>query len=227
MALQYYGSTGRKYKPDYVGVINANRALLPTIKSLKDEENYRNRLYSLETNRLSQNEQLAKDQLKSSEKASDTSALIGLGQLGYNARAGRLREEGLKQTLSGGETAGKAPGTVQPTVTPEAGGSPLTFDEPYKGGGGAAAVADAGKSTDFLSGLKTGASNWGDIAMGAAVGGTVGAGLGEKYVPIGGTREKRIIGGAATSGLLSYLSSGDPYTAGISALFGGSIGGFL
>lgn len=221
--MQYYGLTGRKYKPDYVGVINANTRYLPAKKSLADEEAYRKRSLDLTSRSIDQSNQLGRDVLEQNQKSADTSALIGLGQLGYSAKTGRARDEKLLNMLEGGGGTEKAPsGTAAPETVSGMQGVDTAKDTIMDPGTYATPTV-AAKPGGFMSGLTQGASNWGDIGMSSLVGGTVGAGLGEKYVPFGGRSTRRAIGGAATSGLLSYLSSGDPYTAGISALLGGGL----
>jgi len=222
--MQPYAVTGRKYRPNYVDIINTERAYLPRRKELKDLEEYRNKTLGLEATRIANETQMARDTLEANKKSSDTSAMIGLGQLGASAYQGRTRDEKLSAML--GKGGGKdVPGSVVPTVGPSSSGTPGIGQGDY---GGTVGEGGPGTTMDSVwSGLKGGAKNWGSIASGALVGGTVGAGLGEKYVPFGGQKERRAIGGAATAGALSYLSSGDPYSAAISALFGGAFGGFF
>jgi len=219
MNMQSFGLTGRKYRPNYVGAINAMTPFLPQKKALKDEAAYRTKTLDFEKRRLDTETRFSQDTLDANKKAADTSAMIGMGQLGVSAYQGRKRDEGLKEVLSGG--GGKeVSGTVTPTAMGKDGGAVKDYDMAAGAGPSSSAVG----KTDFWSGLKGGAKNYGNIISSSLVGGTVGAGLGEKYVPIGGKKEKRIIGGAATAGALSYLSSGDPYTAGLSAIFGGALG---
>uniref|UniRef100_A0A6M3JG40 Uncharacterized protein n=1 Tax=viral metagenome TaxID=1070528 RepID=A0A6M3JG40_9ZZZZ len=231
--LQASGITaGRIRRPDYVGVINANTAYLPKKKELADLETYRNRTLDLgnknldlETIRVAEDQRLARDTLEANKKSSDTANLVGLGQLGVSSFQGAQRDKKLDEIIagSGGGGSKAVTGTVAPEPVESVSGSgPQQFDEPYKAGG--ASVATAAPKTDFWSGLKGGASNWGNIASSTLVGGTVGAGLGEKV--LGKNASSRVIGGAVTAGGLSYLSSGDPYTAAISAIFGGALGGF-
>lgn len=236
MNLQNYALTGRKTRPDYVGVINANLGYLPRKKELADTEEYRKNLLALEEKgldideqRIANETQLAKDALEANKKSSDTANLIGLGQLGASTYMGAKKNKEVKKILdvaSGGGGGKSVTGTV-PSSYGES-------DAKIGAGGYAADVATtpavptaaAPKTTDFWSGVKGGAKDIGTIAASSLVGGALGRQLGEKYVPIGGQKEKRIIGGAATAGALSYLSSGDPYTAGISALLGGAFGGW-
>ena len=216
MNTQAFGLTGRKIRPDYVGVINTNAQYLPRKKELADLEAYRNKTLDLETRRLSADEQLSRDTLEANKKSSDTANLIGVGQLGVSTYMGAQRDKKLDEIIAGGGGGGKtAPGSVAPEMKTGTEGwddiSPST-------------TAPAPAKTDLWSGLKGGASNWGTIASSSLVGGTVGAGLGEKV--LGKNTSSRVIGGAVTSGALSYLSSGDPYTAALSAIFGGALGGF-
>ena len=220
MNVQSYGTTGRKYRPNYVGAINAMTPYLPRKKELADLEAYRNKTLGLETRRLDTETGFVEDTLEANKKASDTASMIGLGQLGVSAYQGRKRDEGLKEVLSGGG-GGK---DVSGTVTPDLATAGTGYRGDLGGEGIVPGTTPTPAKTGFWSGLKGGASNWGNIAASSLVGGTVGAGLGEKYVPIGGRKEKRIIGGAVTAGGMSYLSSGDPYTAALSAIFGGALG---
>lgn len=217
--MQQYAVTGRRYRPNYVDIIEAEKRYLPQRKALRDEQIYRDKNFALSERELAEDTRLGREALEANQKASDTSALIGLGQLGTSAYQGRTRDAKLSALLAEGGGGGKdVTGVVAPTVSPT--NYPENSISP-----GAGVGTEGLKPTDGIwSGIKGGAKNWGSIASGALVGGTVGAGLGEKYVPFGGKAERRTIGGAATAGALSYLSSGDPWTAGISAIFGGAIG---
>ena len=219
--MQPYAVTGRKYRPNYVDIINTERAYLPRRKELKDLEEYRNKTLGLEATRIANETQMARDTLEANKKSSDTSAMIGLGQLGASAYQGRTRDEKLSAMLGEGGSGKDVSGAVTPAVVSDKSFGALGGEDFIPG------KTDASFTDNVWSGLKGGAKNWGSIASGALVGGTVGAGLGEKYVPFGGQKERRAIGGAATAGALSYLSSGDPYSAAISALFGGAFGGFF
>ena len=220
---QYYGLTGRKIRPNYVEAINASTKYLPREKALKDEEDYRTKSLNLQTKRIDEETRLAQDAIDANREASDRSAMIGLGQLGVSTYQGAQRDKKLDEILSGGGDK-TATGTVTPEVVASDKGS--IGGEKYDMAAGLKPSDTAPAKTDFWSGFKSGASKWGPIATGAIVGGTAGADLGKKWVPIGGEKEKRIIGGAATAGALSYLASGDPYTAAISAIFGGGLGAF-
>ena len=217
--MQAYAVTGRRYRPDYVGLIEAKRRYLPEKKRISDEAEYRKNILALET----ESQGLARERLEADEKASTMSSAIGLGQLGLESHYGLKRDTKLAEILEGG--GGKVEGAVVPDVSggtvKDAWGGEYDFSGGVKGVSGA--VADTSK-TGFWSGLKTGASKWGPIAASSLTGGTVGAELGEKFI---GGKEGRIIGGGVAAGGLGYLASGDPYTAGISMIFGGLLGGFL
>lgn len=222
--MQYYGLTGRKIKPDYVGVVNAGTKYLPQKKELADTEEYRNKMLALDAESLAQNERFAKDTLKAREKETEQSTLIGLGQLGMKANQGRTRDAALKEVLTGGG-GGKAPGAISPDVSGSTSSALIPDGDNTRvssnyGLGGASKAGNG-----IWEGLKGGASNWGDIAMGTMAGATVGAKLGEKYISKNDTG--RAIGGAVTSGALSYLSSGNLYTSAISSIFGGALAALL
>jgi len=235
MDPQTYALTGKRRKPDYVGVINANTPYLPRKKELADLEAYRSRTLDLETRRLKSEEQLARDALEANKKATDTSSLIGLGQLGISTYTGAERNKKLNEIIAGSgvDTGKTVAGTVAPTAPTAGTGDigdtnpfgPSASGDSFGGGKAIGSISENAGKTDFWSGLGKGASNWGNIASSSLVGGTVGAGLGEKI--FGKNTSSRVIGGAAVAGGLSYLSSGDPYTAGLSAIFGGTLGGFI
>ena len=228
--MQSYGLTGRIRKPDYVGVINANALYLPKKKELADLEAYRTKTLDFENRRLTAEQQLAKDTLEANKKSTDTSNLIGLGQLGVSSYQGAQRDKKLDEIISGSGSGKEVAGTVTPT-SPTAGTGDIGDTNPfgpsaenYGGGKSIGSISENAGKTDFMFGLKGGASNWGNIISSSLVGGTVGAGLGEK---VGGKNTiSRAIGGGVTAGALSYLSSGDPYTAGLSAIFGTALGGW-
>ena len=227
--LQFYGLTGRKTKPNYVDIINAQTPYLSRKKAIKDEEAYRNKVLALQESELSQTSVLARERLEAEKKASTRAMGIGLGQLGIETYTGRKRDQELKAIIEGA-TGGKGAATTTPSK------AAYGLSDAYDASGNFA--ADIGDKLNIkpsffskegitdVSSWKAGLSKWGPIAVGALTGGTVGAELGEKFLPFGGERERRIIGGAATAGGLSYLASGDPYTAAISTLLGGAFGGF-
>lgn len=230
---QTYGLTGgpgRKYRPNYVDIIEARKKFLPQKKALADEENYRNRSFALDERTLEENARIARETLEANKKSADTSSLIGLGQLAITSKQGFDKDKKLNDIISGGGGGKGATGTVTPT-SPTAGTGDIGDTNPfgpsadnYGGGKAIGSISENAGKTDYWSGLKGGASNWGNITSSSLVGGTVGAGLGEKV--FGKNTSSRVIGGAVTAGALSYLSSGDPYTAALSAIFGGSLGGF-
>jgi len=219
---QIYGLSGRSVKPNYVAAVNSGVAGLGKRKEIADTEDYRKKTLALEAERMAQNESLARDMLDAREKETEQSNVIGLGQLGYKAYQGRQRDNALKEVLSGGGGTDKSGGSLTPSFSGEdtmkASDEAFTSETPSSFGLGS-------KSSGVWEGIKGGASNWGDIAMGSLAGATIGANLGEKYISKNDTG--RAIGGAVTSGALSYLSSGNPYTSAISALFGGALGALL
>ncbi len=91
------------------------------------------------------------------------------------------------------------------------------------GGGGPRYADDAGGG--FYSNLKEGASNIGPIASSTLAGGTVGARLTSRFID--DTPVARGFGGAAASGMLNYAQTGNVYSAGLSAIFGGLLGGLF
>lgn len=231
---QFYGLSGRKIKPDYVGVVNAGARNLPAQKAIEDEEAYRtktladteayrNKSFALEADRMAREEKLARDTLEANEKASEKSNLIGLGQLGLSAYQGNKRDNALKEVLTGG-SSGKTSGSVTPTVSGDS-TSQSSFDAEQNSlspdSGGSMGLGTSSGS-GIWEGIKGGASNYGDIAMGTLAGATIGSKLGEKYID--DTDLGRAAGAALTSGALSYLSSGNLYTAAISSIFGGALG---
>ena len=210
--LQSFGLTGRRSRPDFVGSINARTPFLGTKKRLEDEEEFRNRTLALQAKRIASEEGLARDRLEAGKKASTTASAIGLGEVGLSSFLGRRRDEKLAEIISGG--GGRAEGAATPSGDFEFGG----------GGGFGDFDGITESSGGFIPSLTKGAKNFGSIFASSITGGTAGAVLGER---IGGENTlSRVAGGAITSGALGYLASGDPYTAGLSALFGGIIGGF-
>ena len=233
--MQYYGLTGRKIKPDYVGVLNAGARNLPAQKQIADEEAYRTKTladteayrdksFALEADRMAQEEKLARDTLKANEKESENATYIGLGQLGVSAFQGRKRDAALKEAITGGGSSGKTSGSVAPTVSGDtsAGGKESLIPDGDNTRTGTMGLGSSTPSTGVWEGIKGGASNWGDIAAGTLAGATVGSKLGEKLID--DTDLGRAAGAALTSGALSYMSSGNLYTAAISSIFGGALG---
>lgn len=202
MSLQAYGLTGRKRKQDYVGEIEARRPYLAYKKEQADTEAYRNKVLALQS-----------DKIKADEKAATRASVIGLGQLGMSTYFGKKRDDALEEIISG---SGKdvVKGAVAPT---------LSGADPTGTGPGMVPMELGGtaKTPGFMSSLKSGASNWGTIAGSSLSGGAAGGELAARF--FGDNTLTRAAGGAVVAGGLGYLASGDPYTAGISALFGGGI----
>ena len=219
---QIYGLSGRSIKPNYVAAVNSGVAGLGKRKEIADTEEYRKKTLALEAEKMAQNESLARDMLDAQEKETEQSNVIGLGQLGYKAYQGRQRDTALKEVLTGGGGTDKSGGSLSPSFsgndTMKASDEAFTSETPSSFGLGS-------KASGIWEGVKGGASNWGDIAMGTGVGATLGASLGEKYISKNDTG--RAIGGAVTAGALSYLSSGNPYTAALSSIFGGGLAALL
>ena len=217
--MQAYGLTGRKIRPNYVDVINSDVKYLPQKKALKDEQDYRNRSLALTEENMRLNEGLAKDQLDY-RKGEDTKAsVVGLGQLALETDRGFKKDKALTAMLEGG--GGKATGGVEPAVMGDKSLGALGGEDFVPGKTDASFLSKEGLTN--AEGWKQGASNWGPIIGSSLTGGTVGADLAAKA--FGDNTATRVLGGAATSGLLSYLASGDPYTAAISFLGGGAVGG--
>lgn len=210
MASQTYALTGKKRPTAYLDILNAEVPTLATKKSIADEKVYRDKTLALEAQRQEDHRRISAEELDHAKKAAKTSTLVGLGQMGAAAHFGAKRDKQLLDTInSGGKSKGGNPGTA------------LT-------GGGTGGAAPTTEAPEFLSkegagdvsNWKEGAKNWGDLAagLGASV---IGAELGDQ-LGIG-----RTAGGAAAGGLVSYLSSGDPYTATINAVLGGVLGGIF
>jgi len=192
---------------------------LPRKKALADEEKYRGDVLGLQRLQMDESRRFSEDQLNEQERQGTISSAVGLGNLALSAKQGADRTKSTKEILDVVHGGG---GTAQSgTIKPEIDIAKDTVMEP----GSYATPTVTGGSTDFLTGLKEGASKWGDIATGALAGGAIGSELASKA--FGKNTTTKVLGGAAGAGLLSYLSSGDPYTAGISAIFGGTLGGFL
>ena len=139
----------------------------------------------------------AQQQADYQRRAGDRASAIGLGNLFMKASQGRNRDKAGGFFGLGGKD----------------------------GGGGPRYADDAGTGTGFYSNLKEGASNIGPIASSVFAGGTVGAGLTSRFID--DTPVARGFGGAAASGMLNYAQTGNVYSAGISAVLGGFLGGLF
>ena len=199
--MQAYGLTGRRYSPNYVSMIEAERRYLPEKYRLREEKAYRDK--SL---------RLAEDRLEAEKDAATKSQLIGLGNLGLSTYMGMKRDKGVRDLI---ENTGFGAGEATPSATPSAGtGKPGSFGPSSEYG--PTATQEVG--SNVFGSLK---SNWLPIAGTAVAGGPIGGELAAKY--FGDNTITRAIGGGVVAGGLGYLSTGDPYAAGISALFGGGL----
>ena len=225
MNLQSFGLTGRKIRPDYVGAINANASYLPRKKALADEEAYRDKTLALETDRLRRETELANKQLENQVEGENKSSVIGLGQLAYETKAGMNRDKKLTAMLDGGGGKGVAGAVTAEPMAGELGDpNPMGVDK-VASGTSIGSISEGAGGKGFWSGVKGGLSDWGTVASSSLAGGVVGGDLGAKA--FGDNTFSRVAGGAVASGLLGYLASSDPYTAGLSAIFGGSIAGLF
>jgi len=215
MPTQAYGVSGRRpRRKNFVDIINArlDAGTLARKKDIADTAAHRDQILSLERESLAETSRFNREQLQQSKDAATRSALIGLGQAGLAAQKTGRENSAIRKIIEG-TGGGEGPGAKGAIGAAKIGGATDT-------GSGVRSMLTKDGITN-ISNWKTGASNWGDILSGTLAGGTAGAQVGEK-IGIG-----RVAGGALASGALSYLSSGDPYTAAISFGLGGALGSIM
>lgn len=206
--------SGRHLRPDYVGAINEQATNLPAVYAQRERAAYQDRMIAAEEERLRRETQLARDRLAFERDQAQKGNLIGVGNVGLQYVMNR------KAKAAGVNDVINAEGAVKT-------GTPAGLDS---GSGAATTTANAG----FFSAAGAGdvgnwvsaAKDWGAWGMSALTGATVGADLGEEYIPFGGKKERRAMGGAAAGAAMGYLATGSPYVAAIAGILGG-LGGLL
>jgi len=219
---QFSAVIGRRIRPKYVDMINAQTPYLYGKYRLREDKAFRDKEFALEEEKFESDTAFSAQELEEQKKQAKRANLLGIGNLGVMYGMMSKKNKVLKDIY---ESSGPAKDTIAPAVPNAATKTALAET-------GKAAVAEtpkffsgagAGTTSNWVSPAKT----WQPYAAGLT-GATVGADLGEKYVPIGGKKEKRIIGGTVVGGGLGYmLSGGNPYAAAISAVIGGGGGGFF
>ena len=214
--------TGIRKKPRYRDIIEAQTPFLPAKYQLKQEEKYRGESLALERDRLAKEEELGLQALEEQEKQAKTSTAIGLGQLGVTGYFAHKQNKALGG-LGGGKEVAKTPWLSKSQKTTIA--TPGETFARYK-------TTPGFFSKEGLFG-ETGKAGWGQAATswapyaGGATGALIGPKLGEKYLPGGSKKTKRVLGGAITgAGAGALFSGGDPYSTAISMFIGG-IGGLF
>ena len=234
MANQLYAITGRRTRPTYVDEINAQAPYLRSIVQQKKADAYDTNIYDLqkeglglEKERLAESIRSANENLALQKEQAKKANALGVVGLGGQLWLGSQKNSSVKDIIEG-EGAGNLPGKAAGGV------SPAGLTEKYDM---AAGLSPSPTTSDVFSfdkaispsSYKNAATDWSTYASGIG-GGLVGAEAGEvigEAIGVGGTKERRAVGGALGGAATEYfLGGGDVYSTIFSGLIGGATGLF-
>ena len=218
MIGQMQAVTGRKPQRRYIDIINASRALLPSLYAAREQRDYQDKMAAIEEDNLALARERIEEEKRQSEKALSlqksqgrTAKTLGTINLGLTGGLGYMKNRRLKDVYtsdSGGAISSGGPYTSGPAEFGK-------IESSVKAGG----IAPPGAIPTTPTG------NWASDIPGALKSpGTYGyAGLGYGAGKLFGGKDKTksaLIGAGVGAGL-NYLSGGSITSSVISGILGG------
>jgi hypothetical protein len=213
MASQLYSVTGKKIPTDYTAIINAQTPYLPAYKKQAQDDAYRMKTLDLQEKALTQNEEMATEQLEQQKKQNRISNLLGVGNLGLKAGLGMYADKG-------NTTKDVVGNLTSPTIAKPTADMTNYLTAPTAGGvGTGTSVVD--KLTDMGA--------WGNAATSyepwaGGAGGALASRLLTKKDD--SALKKGLIGAGAGAGIAAIVSGGDIYKSVLGGVLGGAGGLF-
>jgi hypothetical protein len=219
MANQLYALTGRRSRPTYVDEINARTPYLRGLVQQRKDDQYNTDMFNLEKDKLDQSITNAKDSLALQEKQGKRANALGVLGLGGNLWLGSRRNSDLKDMIEGESKSNLTGGAPKTDLgAPAMGAADVTSPSGFS--------FDKAVSPSSYKGAVTSPSTWVSGVGGGLVGAEAGEVIGEA-IGVGGTNERRAVGGALGGAASEYfINGGDIYSTIFSGLIGGATGLF-
>ena len=200
---QQYMLAGRRPRSSQVESINARTPMLPSLKQMKDDIAYRDRMANVSEANLA----LRGDELEQQQEQAKKANRLAMANLGITTGTG-LMKMGV-----GGDDAGSL--DAKSALINGKASDPSMFDT----GTNSSGSVWEGAADGFGGALN--AKTLGSGMIGAGMGSALG-----QYSPVGGGRGKKAIAGGVAGAALGYASSGgNIYSTIISGALGGALGG--
>lgn len=221
MANQLYAITGRRARPTYVDEINARAPYLRNVVQQKKADAYNTDIYNLEKDKLAESIRSANKNLSLNKDQAKKSNALGVLGLGGQLWLGSQRNNSAKNIIEG-EGVSNLPGKAS-------GGESLGGEHMSAWSSPSPTTADTFSFDKAISpsSYKNAATDWSTYASGVG-GGLVGAEAGEvigEAIGVGGTKERRTVGGALGGAAADrWIAGGDVYSNIFAGLIGGATG---